>query len=105
MAYRRRFSRSSPPAQGFAPTAFPHMPGGCLQILANAGAAKNGPMRDLGRLGGGLIGVSLASLKIADTDTGTPMAQQQMIERICDSRGINLSISGLYLHAHLNLFN
>jgi hypothetical protein len=60
VAYRRRFSRSSPPAQGFAPTAFPHTPGGCLQILANAGAAKNGPMRELGRLGGGLIGVSVA---------------------------------------------
>jgi len=59
VAYRRRFSRSSPPAQGFAPTAFPHTPGGCLQILANAGAAKNGPMRELGRLGGGLIGVSV----------------------------------------------
>ena len=60
VAYRRRFSRSSPPAQGFAPTAFPHTPGGCLQILANAGAAKNGPMRELGRLGGGLIGVSVS---------------------------------------------
>ena len=61
VAYRRRFSRSSPPAQGFAPTASPHTPGGCLQILANTGAAKNGPMRDLGRLGGGLIGVSVHS--------------------------------------------
>jgi hypothetical protein len=59
VAYRRRFSRSSPPAQGFAPTASPHTPGGYLQILANTGAAKNGPMRDLGRLGGGLIGVSV----------------------------------------------
>jgi hypothetical protein len=57
-------------AQGFAPTAFPHTPGGCLQILANAGAAKNGPMRELGRLGGGLIGVSgrirESRLRIAD---------------------------------------
>jgi len=33
-----------------------HAAGGrCLQILANAGAAKNGPMRELDRLGGGLI--------------------------------------------------
>ena len=63
VAYRRRFSRSSPPAQGFAPTASPHTPGGCLQILANTGAAKNGPMRDLGRLGGGLIGVSVLRQK------------------------------------------
>jgi hypothetical protein len=32
VAYRRRFSRSSPPArrEGFAPTASPHTPGGCL---------------------------------------------------------------------------
>jgi hypothetical protein len=25
-----------------------HMPGGCLQTLANVGAAKNGPMREFG---------------------------------------------------------
>jgi hypothetical protein len=59
VAYRRRFSRSSPPAQGFAPTAPLHTPGGCLPLLANAGAVKNGPMRDFGRVGGGLIGVLL----------------------------------------------
>ena len=53
MVWARRISRSSPPAQGFAPAASPHMPGGCLQILANAGAAKNGPMPDFVWIRGG----------------------------------------------------
>jgi hypothetical protein len=39
----RLVSLRSPPAQGFAPAASPHTPGGCLQILAKAGAANNGP--------------------------------------------------------------
>ena len=59
MVWARRVSRSSPPAQGFAPAASPHTPGGCLQILASAGAAKNGPMRDFVWIRGGLIGVLL----------------------------------------------
>ena len=59
MVWARRVSRSSPPAQGFAPAASPHTPGGCLQILANAGAAKNGPMPDFVWIRGGLIGVLL----------------------------------------------
>ena len=61
MVWARRVSRSSPPAQGFAPAASPHTPGGCLQILASAGAAKNGPMRDFVWIRGGLIGVLLDS--------------------------------------------
>ena len=40
-------------AAGAGVRAYGVTPGGCLQILANAGAAKNGPMLEFGRLGVG----------------------------------------------------
>jgi hypothetical protein len=60
VAYRRRFSRSSPLAQGFAPTAPLTRRGAACKYWRTFGATKNGPMREFGRLGGGLIDVLLS---------------------------------------------